>query len=151
MSQLSVVPRQYSPEERARIIEQALAHVENAGSLELVAEQVGVPVSTLDGWLRADVALQCRYEQLKITRSRALMERALHEMYENPDYKQAEARARVLMRMAALFNPGEYSERVHSTARNGQAAGRVSFTLNFGGAAPALGESVTVTVNENEE
>jgi hypothetical protein len=116
---------------------------------------LGVHISTVLNWLSLNAEWDLEYERLKTLRSRALMEMALGEVEQEHDsftMKVAEARARTFMRVAALLNPKEFSDKMHTNAhKQGSSAGRVSFTLNFGGAAPALGESVTVTVNENEE
>ncbi len=159
MSQITIAqPReckQYSPEERNNIISAVFDHMANGHSLSGICEQLGVSDATVVGWLGSDPRLEIEYEQLKIIRSRVLVEHCIRDIEEldNPlDAKRVDIICRHRMRLAALLNPKEFSERMQASPnRAGTGPGRVSFTLNFGGAAPALGESVTVTVNENEE
>lgn len=160
MSELTVVERHavqanrhYTEAERRTFVEAALHHYSNAGSLERAAEEVGVSLSSLYSWIEADVSWAKLYEELKIKRSRALMERALHEMYENPDYKQAEARARILMKQAALLNPTEFSEKVQSAARSAAQHKAVGFVFNIGSQQARITQDddgcVTVDVTPN--
>lgn len=122
----------YSDEQKADAVEYALVHMEDGSSLEQVGIDLGINPGTLWGWLVANPEAENRYEQAKITRARGFIERAIYEMQTNTDFKQAESRARVYMRLAALLNPKEFSDKLHAAQSKQPAAGRMTFTLNFG-------------------
>jgi len=161
MNEITVAPkrecRQYSPSERTEIVGAVLAHMANGQSLISVSAQLGVDDATIIGWINEDPALEIEYDRLKLIRSRVLVEQALDTLESlgtdaSLSPKAVDTIVRHKLRIAALLNPKEFSERMLSNPRAPGLGGNrpVSFTLNFGGAMPAR-ESVTVTVNEHEE
>lgn len=161
MSELTIIEKherqvgqQYSEEEKRRIVEAALEHIANGNSLQHAAEQTGVSISSLYLWIEGNAEWGKVYEDLKVRRSRALMERALYEVDHNPDYKQGEARARILMKQAALLNPNEFSEKVQSAARNASVNRAVGFVFNIGSQQARITQDdqgvVTVDVGEDK-
>lgn len=120
----------WSPKARADAVAYALEQMIDGNSLDAAAREMDINPGTLLGWVMGDKSAQIVYENSKIQRSRALMERALDEAANNPDYKKGESLARTYMRMAALLNPNEFSDKMHANVMKHTAVGKsVSFTL----------------------
>lgn len=136
----NLVPREPRPvreitqDERTDIVEHALLRMEDGESLEAVSRDVCINAGTIWEWIAGDENWSNRYENSKITRARGFMERAIDEIMANPDTKQAELRAKTLMKLAAILNPKEFSDKMHSNMhKSGGGAQRVAFTLVFQG------------------
>lgn len=125
--------RAYSQEDREHIIKTVFACMEAGESMSAACIRLQVTPGTLWRWLNADVELQQVYENIKKSRARAMIEAALYEIQTNKDIKVAEGRARIYMRLAALLNPKEFSDKLHAAGSKAQlGSGRVSFVLNIG-------------------
>lgn len=144
---------QYTDAQREQIVEALFGHMADGHSLTSGCIDVGVHISTALNWIAGCAAWSSRYDELKILRSRALVEMALGEIEQNHDnftVKVAESRSRTYLRVAALLNPKEFSDKMHTNAgKNGLGQQRVTFALNFGGA-PSPDGSVTITYDPNE-
>lgn len=121
----------WSPEARTQAVAYALERMTDGASLDASCREMDINPGTVLGWINADGEAENRYECLKIVRSRAFMERAIDEMQQNPDYKAGESRARTYMRLAALLNPKEFSDRLHSGLAKSGPGQRVTFVLNM--------------------
>lgn len=126
--------REITQDERTALVEHALLRMEDGESLEAVARDVCINAGTLHGWIAGDENWGNRYENSKVLRARSFMERAIDEVTSNPDAKQAELKARTYMKLAAILNPKEFSDKMHTNiGKHGSGAGRVAFTLVFQG------------------
>ena len=127
----------YEPSNRAEIIAACFEAMRAGSTLNDAALRHGHSPATVWRWLHNDENLISEYEQLKIQRSRALIEHALYEMQQARTIEQvkcAERRSKYYLMMAAKLNPKEFSDRMHSPVlAKGLGSGRVSFTLNIGG------------------
>lgn len=135
---------QYTDEQRAEIVAAVFTRMLECDGIMRACEDVGVNYSTVVGWIFENIEWEREYERLKVTRSRVMMERALSEMYEGNDVRTSEARARVLMKQAALLNPKEFSERYQANPSKAPNNRAVSFTLNFAGTPAPTSGSVTI-------
>lgn len=121
----------WSPEARKQAIAYALERMTDGDSLDAACREMDINPGTVLGWINADGEAENRYECLKITRSRALIEQALDITLNETDTKHAEAKARTLMRLAALLNPKEFSDKTHAALGKGGPGQRVTFVLNM--------------------
>ena len=138
---------------KAGIVDRVLAAMEVGESLDAACIREGVNPGTCWEWLNGDKELQIRYEGLKIARSRALVEHVLFEIEALVSPEQArivDVRVKTYLRVAALLNPKEFSDKVHAIGHKQGPAGRVSFNLTFNGTEPKEMGQITV-IEDNSE
>jgi hypothetical protein len=119
-------------------------------SLESASRAMDINPGTVLGWIMASSEGAMAYENTKVPRARAFIERAIDEMQTNPDFKAGESRARTYMRLAALLNPTEFSDKMHVNIGKGGSSKQVSFTLIMGGQAQDKGELTVIAQPEGE-
>lgn len=124
------------PPNKAELIEMAFEYMRAGSTINHAALQCGYSPATFWRWLHESSDLVARYEQLKVERSRALIEHVIYEMQAATSLEQvkcAERRAKYYMLIAAKLNPKEFSDRMHSPVlAKSLGSGRVSFVLNIG-------------------
>lgn len=120
-------------ETRAEIVKAALAAMEAGSTLNAVAMQRGVAPSTIWRWLQGSESTRLVYDQIKVKRSRALIEHGLYELQHATtldEAKVAEKRAKYYLLVAAKLNPKEFGTQKDN---NPLGTGPVTFVLNMGG------------------
>lgn len=140
----------WSQDARKAAVAYALERMTDADSLESACRSMDINPGTVWGWIMASPEALKVYENTKIQRSRALMERALDEMQSNPMIQVAESRARIYMRLAALLNPAEFSDKVHAALGKQPPSKPVSFLLFMNGQAQAVDMGVIEAIGQPE-
>jgi transposase-like protein len=120
----------WSPEARKQAVAYALERMSDGESLDAACRDIDINPGTVHGWIKADPDTETLYDQIKIQRSRSFIERAIDEMDNNPDFKAAESKARTLLKLAALLNPKEFSDKTHANLGKTGPNARVTFVLN---------------------
>jgi hypothetical protein len=148
--------KRLKPEERTIIAEMALDAMAQGASLLMVSEKLGLAISRVFDWIHNDDDLRRRYELQKTARARVLIEMALAEVQGNHNEKTiriADVRARHYVKIAALLNPSEFSDKTHTNlAKNGLAKSQaVSITMHFGKGEEPRGELTVVAQPEDGE
>jgi Bacteriophage Sf6, terminase small subunit-like len=147
------VVTQYSDEQRQEIVASVFEGIIGGNSAEQACNILQVPLATVLGWIGNNPAWEVEYERLKITRARAYVERSLYEIEtanEVNDAKIAETKARIWLKVAALLNPKEFSDKMHSNAYKQPSRQAVSFVLNMGGTTAQQGSSITITAQPED-
>lgn len=141
----------WSEEARATGLAYALERMTDGDSLEQACRELDVNPGTVWGWIAGNPEAVVVYESSKIARSRGFIERAIDAIQTNPDYKAGESLARSYMRLAALLNPKEFSDKVHAIGHKQGPQGRVSFNLTFNGRQPHdMGELTVIAQPEGD-
>jgi muramoyltetrapeptide carboxypeptidase LdcA involved in peptidoglycan recycling len=143
------------PSNKRELIEMAFEYMRAGSTINHAALQCGYSPATFWRWLHEDQGLLKSYEQLKVARSRALIEHVIYEMQEAVTLEQvkcAERRAKYYILVAAKLNPTEFSDRMHSpTGKGTLGGGNTTFVLNFANtSAQPSRELVSVTLPEDE-
>ncbi len=154
MSQLpEVVRRQYSEDERRHIVAYVLDATQERG-LQTVCDEIGVPISTVLQWVRSNPEWDVLYESNKNIRSRVLVETAISQYDEkmtSEQAKSAESVARMRLKMAAILNPSEFSDRAHAAKfKHASATKPISFVLNFAGNQNVQPHQITITTQPED-
>jgi hypothetical protein len=136
--------RAYSPDERKHVTDTVFACMEAGESMSAACIRLQVTPGTIWRWLREDKDLKMLYDNIKVNRARAMIEAAIYEIQTNPDYKIADMRARTYLRLAAVLNPKEFSERMMAGGGKALPNAPVSFVLNFSGTPQHASRELTV-------
>lgn len=155
VSRMSQDVAKYSDDEKAQAVEYAFSRMEDGSTLIDAARDLGVSNNALWYWINRDLELKSRYEELKVVRSRHMIEDIYRDLITFnadgtwEDMRKLELKSRLAFKLAALMNPTEYSEKIAPQDRMNMGGGAVSFTLNFGQSESA--SSVTIDAQPQRE